>query len=313
MSGENWQILLYDVEKNGRLDKQAFNDGANTFTIEYQPSPDDESRAFGAALRILPYPWPHDRRTQIMRIWLAFASGDYLSKSEEIGKIKHFWMPDSILSQFTNHLTLASWETQMVGEMEIPWIIKYFSDGKIYGQRDGKSPVGSYDAPYNNGFMNAQFRVTSELNIEGIGKFPERFELVRYFAKSEGNSSNDLSVLSTTLGKVHDVKFESQSWSTSLPKILPKRTVVVDHREFIPGTFDPVRYIATNGVLLRGDAVADSPEFKSRVIELEEEDRQKRGGRMALIAVVFVGILTVFGILSVYGIGSTAGRRKETK
>jgi len=222
-------------------------------------------------------------------IWLAYASASYFKNQDGlIPDITVLLAPPDTNFPFVGFTAVFR---NLMG-YSIPEEVTFTNIGKYKSLQTGATV--SYAAPYDKGFLNARYRVTSWTNYSSTER-PYQAELELFVPVARGNGSPPISGLrpftrvTISSHKVEVLDNEFPKWSP--PALGGQLILVEDHRTIIEGK--PLKYIGTNGIFLPTD-----PRYSQMVMRVragEQSMKLKHGERsirLKVILLLFAGTVT---------------------
>ena len=202
-------------------------------------------------------------------VWFSLASACYLDEAPK-GRLGQIWEYEDPERQY-KEATMEAQVERLDSTLGLPSQVAFFSDGKYYAVKDGRSVVVDGKPPYNKGWTNAIYKVSQATNFQGL-RIPLSFTLLRYVPKNGGRTAEELVVFEETIGRVTRVS-RSQDSSPFLPANELGRPVL-DNR-FRGNTEVPVVAKSKTGEWLDRSGVEAMPSFKVQVASGQQYQRQK--------------------------------------
>lgn len=235
-----WEITTKAASQtNGIKYNQSTFDGTNIFSFTAfdtnynngKTSRQSKNDSLGF-VRTESFP-PYDS-SLIQPIWLAFCSGRYLKQ------FSNSLAPSFLGVGYPNtQLPFCQIRLETLNErFQIPKAIQVFNKGKVVlgkvapvkQSRTNFTEIGETladaPAPYNQGFLNAEYKVIEQTNFNGV-VLPLRFEIDIFGMKANAASASDLQLVTRILGFINTVQMGEA------PRMQPElgnRSLIYDKR-----------------------------------------------------------------------------------
>lgn len=123
-------------------------------------------------------------------LWLAFASSCYFNESTS-GMLQPIWHLSDLSLRNSRYSVRGDWIHRQAAPF-LPEKVLYYNDGSMrYKDKNGDSHIAHYDAPYNSGFLEAEY-VASDFTNCGRITLPTSFVFTRYRPQNGGQTREHL-------------------------------------------------------------------------------------------------------------------------
>jgi hypothetical protein len=240
VNGRKWFI---ETSVNGRKDLEPYEDAYDGQYVYSLTTFIDKLGAPHSSGIIESNDVPQESSFYASPIWLALGSSHYF-QSITNNLFQPIWHLSDITLRNKRFSDVGKWIKQDASPF-LPEEVTYYSDGKIYFTDSyGNSRVSRYPAPYDNGFIEAEYNVITHTNVGGI-TLPQHFVFIRYMPRPYGRSTNDTVIMCKYDGTVTNIS--SENIREGYIPVLSPPTYVDDRRFGVAAKpVTDVEYVATN-------------------------------------------------------------------